>query len=163
MKFPFSPRCLEKALNFWYAQYAQHHNMQWKLLWALAASSDIACRFWIQIWYNLLTFSLHMLYVSSRPSFGEKLYNIGFTECFLQTSLKWWGFKPKGSDCEGKGGRRVKLLQSSKCFQQLLAVFQLHLSVVAWIMSSSSSWSLHNTDFQIYLFMTVAYCIMQIM
>lgn len=50
--------------------------MQWKVLRALAASSGIACCFWIQICYNLLTFSLHMLYVSSRPSFGGKLYNM---------------------------------------------------------------------------------------
>lgn len=98
-----------------------------------------------------------MLYVSSKPSLVEKLYNMLFssTSKILRVSIQ-------ERDYQDKGGGKVKLQKCSKCFLQLPAVFNVPKCcsmnyVIKWFLN------LHNTDFQIYLFMTEAYCVMQIM
>lgn len=56
----------------------------------------------------------------------------------------------------------MKLPKSSTCFLQLLAVFNVP-KCCSMNCVFKQFLNLHNTDFQIYLFMTGAYCVMEIM
>lgn len=69
----------------------------------------------------------------------------------------------KGKWLWKKRWEKSEIAATLKMFPTITSSFPTPLSAAGWIMSSRSSWSRLNTDFQIYLFMTVAYCIMQIM
>lgn len=61
-----------------------------------------------------------------------------------------------------KRWRESEIAKSSTCFLQLPAVFNVpRCCSVKCVFKQFLN--LHNTDFQIYLFMTGAYCVMEIM
>lgn len=103
-----------------------------------------------------------MLCVSGRHSFGGNLSNVVLQTAFKSNS-KIIRLSIKGKWLWRKRWEKSETAAMLKVFPTITSSFLMPLSVAVWIMSSRSSWSLLNTDFQIYLFMTVAYCIMQIM